>query len=71
MKAQVRTVAVPAEKSDFDDGKALTEIMVKSFAEAAREAVAENDRLGIATHGGAGGVVVERKPAAIKQTSGG
>jgi len=62
MKANVRTAPAPAEKTVFDDGKALTEIMVEAFAQAAREAVAENDRLGIATHGGAGGVVVEREP---------
>lgn len=62
MDGNIRTSSAPEEKTVFDDGKVLTEIMIKSFAQAAREAVAENDRLGIATHGGSGGVVVERKP---------
>jgi hypothetical protein len=38
----------------FDDADALIELAQKSFAKAAKKAVAENDWLGIPTHGSVG-----------------
>lgn len=46
----------------FDDGDALIELAQRSFTTAARAAVAENDRLGIPTHGAVKGKLVVRKP---------
>jgi hypothetical protein len=37
-----------------------------SFKRAAKAAVAENDRLGITTHGSVEGKIVERKAPAVK-----
>ena len=46
----------------FNDFEALTTLVQKSFMEAAKAAVAENDRLGIPTHGSFGGNLVVRQP---------
>ncbi len=46
----------------FDDFEALTALVQKSFMEAAKDAGAENDRLGIPTHGSVGGKLVVRHP---------
>lgn len=46
----------------FDDVEALTALVQKSFDEAAKKAVAENDALGIPTHGSVDGKLVVRIP---------
>jgi hypothetical protein len=46
----------------FDDFEALTALVQKSFNEAAKIAVAENDRLGLPTHGSIDGRLVVRQP---------
>jgi len=46
----------------FDDADALIALAQRSFTKAARTAVAENDRLGIPTHGSVGGKLVVRQP---------
>jgi hypothetical protein len=47
----------------FDDADALIALAQKSFSKAAKAEVAKNNRLGIPTHGSAGGKLVVRKPA--------
>jgi hypothetical protein len=46
----------------FEDMPALIALAQKSFTIAARAAVAENDRLGIPTHGSIDGKLVVRQP---------
>jgi hypothetical protein len=46
----------------LDEGRALIEAAKTAFLRAAKEAVAENDRLGIVTHGGRDGKLTERRP---------
>ncbi len=46
-------------ESLFDDGDALIGLAVASFQQAAKAAVAENDRLGIPTHGSVDGNLFE------------
>ncbi len=58
-----------ADQSVFDDGDALLEIATKAFERAAKRAVAENDRLGIPTHGTRHGKLVVRKPKKAAATS--
>lgn len=54
----------------FDDGEAMLQLVTNSFVQAAREAVAENDRLGIVTHGtDASGKLVERNPIALEKNA--
>ena len=55
---------IPTHDPDsvFDDPDALMELVQRSFTEAARAAVAENDRLGIPTHGSIGGKLLVRQP---------
>jgi hypothetical protein len=43
----------------------------RAFKRASKEAVAENDRLGIATHGGKNGEVIERCPKPVLRSAGG
>lgn len=50
----------------FDNFKALTALVQKSFNQAAKDAVAENDRLGIPTHGSSNGKLIVRQPPPIK-----
>jgi hypothetical protein len=40
----------------------VLEIAIRAFARATREAIAENDRLGIPSYGGKGGKIVVRHP---------
>jgi hypothetical protein len=67
MNDKVQTATVSSVSGVFDDGQALSDLILKSFAQAARDAVAENDRLGIITHGGMNGVVIERLPKPINE----
>ena len=62
--AKTRTPPSPPADPDaiFDDFDKLVEIAQKSFSEAAQAAVAENDRLGIPTHGSENGKLVVRQP---------
>jgi hypothetical protein len=46
----------------FDDFDRLIRIAQEAFTRAAKEAVAENDRLGIDTHGAQNGRLTVRKP---------
>jgi hypothetical protein len=50
----------------FDDFEALTALVQKSFMEAAKNAVAENDRLGIPIHGSVGGKLIVRHPPKVE-----
>lgn len=54
------------DDSVFDDADALIALAQTSFDEAAKEAVAENDALGIPTHGAVGGDLVVRLPPKAK-----
>ncbi|MBF0338989.1 MAG: hypothetical protein HQL05_14305 [Nitrospirae bacterium] len=57
------THTLPTEDYDIlDDVEALTTLVQKSFDEAAKKAVAENDALGIQTHGSVDGKLVVRIP---------
>lgn len=62
----MNTVKKPkfAEPDDrmFEDADALIALAQQSFTKAAKAAVAENDRLGIPTHGSVGGRLVVRHP---------
>ena len=69
---KVRTVAqtgysVP-DDSVFDDADALIAQAQRSFDRAAKAQVAENDRLGITTHGSLDGKLVERRPRSAGKT---
>jgi hypothetical protein len=69
---KVKTVAptdysVPGD-SVFDDADALIAQAQRSFDRAAKAQVAENDRLGIATHGAVDGKLVERRPRSSGKT---
>lgn len=66
MEDRVRRQSNQADKSIFDDGEALVTLATASFKKAAKAAVAENDLLGITTHGSVDGRIVERKPTAAK-----
>jgi hypothetical protein len=46
----------------FDDADALVALAQRSFARAAKAEVAENDRLGIPTHGAINGKIAVRRP---------
>ena len=50
------------DDSVFDDAEALIAQAQRSFDKAAHAQVAENDRLGITTHGAVDGKLVERRP---------
>jgi hypothetical protein len=63
MEDRVRRQQTPTDKSIFDDGEALIAMATASFKKAAKAAVAENDSLGITTHGSVDSKIVERKPA--------
>ena len=53
----------PASKGHiFDDPDALTVLAQQSFTKAAREAIQENDRLGVPSYGGKDGKIVVRQP---------
>jgi hypothetical protein len=53
----------------FDDADALIALAQRSFARAAKEEVAENDRLGIPTHGAVKGKLVVRRPVKARVVS--
>ncbi len=50
----------------FENADALIALAQRSFSRAAKAEVAENDRLGIATHGAANGKLVVRHPSNSK-----
>ena len=54
------------EADIFDDPEALIALAQRSFAAAKREALAENDRLGITSYGSRDGKIVARQPATAK-----
>lgn len=62
MEDRVQRLANRAGKSIFDDAEAVVAMATASFKKAAKAAIAENDRLGITTHGSVDGKIVERKP---------
>jgi len=62
MSEKLRRVAEPVVDRSLDEGRALIEAAKTAFLRAAKEAVAENDRLGIVTHGGRDGKLTERRP---------
>jgi len=51
----------------FDDAELVCQAAETAFKKAAKAAVAENDRLGIITHGAVGGKLVERRPELVPQ----
>jgi hypothetical protein len=53
----------------FDDADALIGLAQRSFARAAKAEVAENDRLGIPTHGAVKGKLVVRRPVKARAVS--
>jgi hypothetical protein len=53
--------ASPPDDGVFDDADALIALAQRSFDKAAKAQLAENDRLGIATHGAVDGKLVERR----------
>ncbi len=66
MEDRIRRQTRQTDKSIFDDGDALIALATASFKKAAKAALAENDRLGITTHGSVDGKIVERKPQVAK-----
>jgi len=62
----IQTPAVRNNKSIFDDEDALIATAQSSFSKAAKRAVAENDRLGIPTHGSIGSELVVRQPHQVR-----
>jgi hypothetical protein len=50
---------------EFDDDEFVCQAAEMAFKKAAKAAVAENDRLGITTHGAVGGKLVERRSSNI------
>jgi hypothetical protein len=67
---KARKITTPTETGDeiFDDFEALTEIVQRSFNEAARKAVAENDALGIPTPYSKDGKIFLRQPKKATNT---
>ena len=53
----------------FDDAEALIALAQRSFTRAARAEVAENDRLGVVTHGAVNGELIVRHPSKAKAAS--
>jgi hypothetical protein len=53
----------------FDDADALISLAQRSFSRAAKAEVAENDRVGIPTHGAVNGKLVVRHPPKAKAVS--
>lgn len=62
MTAVLSRQGAKSDDEKFDDADALIALAQRSFAKAATAAVAENDRLGIPTHGSVGGKLVVRQP---------
>jgi len=54
-----------------NEGSVLIQAARRAFTRAARAAVEENDRLGITTHGGKDGKVVERQPKPLFKAASG
>jgi hypothetical protein len=46
----------------IENPELLTEIAIRAFARATKDAIAENDRLGIPSYGGKDGQIVVRQP---------
>lgn len=62
----------PVVEARLAESKTITPALVMAaFQKAAKKAVAENDRLGIVTHGSVDGKIVERQPpkVRVRQTS--
>jgi hypothetical protein len=62
----------PVVEAPSADSKTITpSLVMAAFQKAAKKAVAENDRLGIVTHGSVDGKIVERQPpkVRVRQTS--
>ncbi len=57
-----KTKAIPKADQVFDRAELVSRAAEAAFDRAAKAAVAENDRLGITTHGAVGGRLVERPP---------
>jgi hypothetical protein len=60
----------PSKGHIFDDPDALTALAQQSFNKAAREAIEENDRLGVPSYGGKDGKIVVRQPRQAKKPTG-
>ncbi len=54
-----------ASDARLRENRLLIEAAQRAFSRAAKAAVAENDRLGITTHGGKDGKVTERHPKPV------
>ncbi|MBF0520260.1 MAG: hypothetical protein HQK92_11105 [Nitrospirae bacterium] len=67
VKCAVKHMPPRDEDSVFDNVDVLIELAQKSFTEAAKKAVAENDALGIPTHGSVGGTLIVRTPFQKKE----
>jgi len=57
-----KTKVIPTDDTVFDDASLVRRAAETAFKKAAKAAVAENDRLGILTHGAVDGKLVERLP---------
>ena len=71
MSEQFGRLAEPAVDRELDEGRALIAAAKAAFLRAAKEAVAENDRLGIITHGGKNGKLPERRPKPVMKSASG
>jgi hypothetical protein len=71
MSEKLRRAVEPVVDFDLDAGRALIEAAKTAFSRAAKAAVAENDRLGIVTHGGKDGKLTERRPKPVLKSAGG
>jgi hypothetical protein len=57
----------PVAAVPLDASKKITpSLVMAAFQKAAKTAVAENDRLGILTHGTVNGKIVERQPRQVR-----
>jgi hypothetical protein len=63
--ANPKRTTMPAPDDAFNDAAFVAAAAMRAFTKAAKAAVAENDRLGIITHGAVDGRLVERKPPAV------
>lgn len=64
LMGEIATTQTVTDDPFLDEPEAVAALAVRSFADAKRAAIAENDRLGIPSYGATDGKIVVRKPSA-------
>ena len=70
MAAVQKAKNITTDDGGFDDVDALAALAQSSFHAAKRKAIAENDRLGVASYGAVDGKITVRQPPLVKTPAG-